>query len=151
MTEYLILSLNRALPLVWEYNRQTTFNLTFSRTYGNIPKSVLTRDASTGTTGVTFDLNSTARRIFRIFGTPPRPTSLPQGVNDVSARLYWTAFRLDNWTGNPQFRIDLHYANPNDTPGQYITSFTPSIIESPLRLPARLEYEVCDRPRAYRG
>jgi hypothetical protein len=46
MTEYLILSLNRALPLVWEYNRQITFNLTFSRTYGNIPQSILARIAS---------------------------------------------------------------------------------------------------------
>jgi hypothetical protein len=36
---------------------------------------------------------------------------------------------LDSWTGSPQFRIDLHYANPNDTPGQYITSFTPSVID----------------------
>ena len=131
MTEYLILSLNRALPLVWEYNKQITFNLTFSRTYDSIPRSTLERDASTGGVGITFDLNSTTKRIFRTFGTPPRPTSLPQGVKDVSAKLYLyrIAFMLNNWTGNPQFRIDLHYANPNDTPGLRITSFTPSIIE----------------------
>jgi hypothetical protein len=49
MTEYLILSLNRALPLVWEYNRQITFNLTFSRTYGNIPQSVMREIQVTGT------------------------------------------------------------------------------------------------------
>jgi hypothetical protein len=126
MTEYLILSLNRALPLVWEYNRQIAFNLTFSRTYGNIPRSVLTRDGSSGTAGTTFDLNSTARRIFRVFGTPPQPSVA--GVARISRpRLYRVAFTLFVWTGNPQFRIDLHYANPDDTPGSRIASFTPSV------------------------
>jgi len=131
MTEYLILSLNRALPLVWEYNKAIIFNLTFSRSFGNIPRSILERDASTGGLGVLFDLNSTSRRIFRTFGTPPRPTSLPQGVKDISAKLYLyrIAFMLQNWSGNPQFRIDLHYANPDDTPGLHITSFTPSVID----------------------
>jgi hypothetical protein len=46
--------------------------------------------------------------------------------------LRWTwasGFTLKSWTGNPQFRIDLHYANPDDTPGQYITSFTPSVYD----------------------
>jgi hypothetical protein len=131
MTEYLILSLNRALPLIWEYNKQITFNLTFSRTYDNIPRSVLTRDASTGSIGTAFQIDSTAKKVFRTFGTPSQPTSLPQGVKDISAKLYFyrTAFMLHNWSGNPQFRIDLHYANTDDTPGQYIASFTPSIID----------------------
>jgi hypothetical protein len=130
MTEYLILSLNRAHPLVWEYNKQITFNQTFSRTYGGIPRSVLTRDASTGSLGTAFQIDSTAKRVFRTFGTPPQPTSLPQGVKSVSRpRLYQIAFMLHLWTGNPQFRIDLHYANPNDTPGSHIASFTPSIID----------------------
>ena len=130
MTEYLILSLNRALPLVWEYNKQIAFNLTFSRTYGSIPRSVLARDASTGSLGTTFQIDSTAKRVFRTFGTPPQPTSLPQGVKSVlRPRLYQIAFMLHSWNGNPQFRIDLHYANANDTPGTFITSFTPSIID----------------------
>jgi hypothetical protein len=125
MTEYLILSLNRALPLVWEYNRQITFNLTFSRTYGSIPQSVRMRQAGSGLYGPSFTLDSTAKRIFRVFGTPPQPSVT--GVKNISKpRLYRTGFTLSSWTGNPQFRIDLHYANPNDTPGQYITSFTPS-------------------------
>jgi len=128
MTEYLILSLNRALPLVWEYNRAITFNLTFSRTYGNIPKSVLARSTAGGSSA-SFTVDSTAKRIFRVFGTPPRP-SLPSGIKDVGRpKLYRTAFTLFSWTGNPQFRIDLHYANPNDTPGQYITSFTPTVVD----------------------
>jgi hypothetical protein len=125
MTEYLILSLNRALPLVWEYNRQITFNLTFSRTYGSIPQSVRMRQAGGGAGGPSFTLDSTAKRLFRLFSTPPQPSVT--GVTRISKpRLYRTAFTLGSWTGNPQFRIDLHYANPDDTPGQYITSFTPS-------------------------
>jgi len=129
MTEYLILSLNRALPLVWEYNRQITFNLTFSRTYGNLPKSILMREAVSGPFGASITLDSTAKRIFRVFGTPSQPT-LPLGVRSISRpRLYRIAYMLSGWTGNPQFRIDLHYANPDDTPGEYITSFTPTIID----------------------
>jgi hypothetical protein len=124
MTEYLILSLNRALPLVWEYNRQITFNLTFSRTFSNIPRSVMVRQA-TGTPSGYFRLDSTAKRVFRIFKTPPQP-SISNVTKIIKPRLYRTAFILGSWTGNPQFRIDLHYANPDDTPGQYITSFTPS-------------------------
>jgi hypothetical protein len=125
MTEYLILSLNRALPLVWEYNRQITFNLTFSRTYGSIPQSVRMRQAGGGAGGPSLTLDSTAKRLFRLFSTPPQPSVT--GVTRISKpRLYRTAFTLGSWTGNPQFRIDLHYANPDDTPGQYITSFTPS-------------------------
>jgi hypothetical protein len=128
MTEYLILSLNRALPLVWEYNRQITFNLTFSRTYGNIPQSGRERQASGGASGPSLTIDSTAKRIFRTFGTPPQPSVI--GVKNVSRpRLYRTGFSLYSWTGNPQFRIDLHYANPDDTPGQYITSFTPSVYD----------------------
>jgi hypothetical protein len=128
MTEYLILSLNRALPLVWEYNRQITFNLTFSRTYGSIPQSVRERRVISGTLASSLTLDSPAKRIFRTFGTPPQPSVI--GVKNISRpRLYRTGFTLKSWTGNPQFRIDLHYANPNDTPGQYITSFTPSVID----------------------
>jgi hypothetical protein len=128
MTEYLILSLNRALPLVWEYNRQIAFNLTFSRTYGSIPKSVLSRVVSVGTTPG-WRIDSTNKRIFRAFRTPPQPSIT--GVARVSKpRLYRTAFTLHSWTGNPQFRIDLHYANPNGTPGEYITSFAPAIADA---------------------
>jgi hypothetical protein len=129
MTEYLILSLNRALPLVWEYNRQITFNLTFSRTYGSIPKSVLARTITTSAGGWSgFPIDSTAKRIFRAFTTPPQPSVA--GVTRISRpRLYRTGFRLGNWTGNPQFRIDLHYANSDGTPGQYIMSFTPSVVD----------------------
>jgi hypothetical protein len=51
-------------------------------------------------------------------------------VKSVSRpRLYQIAFMLHSWNGNPQFRIDLHYANPDDTPGSLIASFTPSIID----------------------
>jgi hypothetical protein len=128
MTEYLILSLNRALPLVWEYNRQITFNLTFSRAYSNIPMSIRARQAGGGAGGPDFTIDSTAKRIFRTFGTPPQPSI--SGVARVSRpKLYRTAFSLGSWTGTPQFRIDLHYANPDDTPGQYITSFTPSVVD----------------------
>jgi len=128
MTEYLILSLNRALPLVWEYNRQITFNLTFSRTYSNIPQSVRERRVISGSLVTNFTLDSPAKRIFRIFGTPPQPSVT--GVKNISRpRFYRTGFTLKSWTGNPQFRIDLHYANPDDTPGQYITSFTPSVFD----------------------
>jgi hypothetical protein len=128
MTEYLILSLNRALPLVWEYNRQITFNLTFSRTYGNIPRSVLGRDTSSGSS-YDFVIDSTAKRLFRVFSTPPQPSVA--GVTRISKpRLYRTVFSLYPFSGNPQFRIDLHYANPDDTPGQYITSFTPSVYDT---------------------
>jgi hypothetical protein len=126
MTEYLILSLNRALPLVWEYNRQITFNLTFSRTYGSFPPSVRERHASSGSGGGNFTIDSTSKRIFRIFGTPPQPSVT--GVTSMSKpKLYRVGFTLLSRVGNPQFRIDLHYANPDDTPGQYITSFTPTI------------------------
>jgi hypothetical protein len=128
MTEYLILSLNRALPLIWEYNRQITFNLTFSRTYGNIPQSVRTRQVISSTLALNFTLDSPSKRIFRTFGTPSPPSVT--GVKSVSRpRFFRTGFTLKSWTGNPQFRIDLHYANPDDTPGQYITSFTPSVID----------------------
>jgi hypothetical protein len=128
MTEYLILSLNRALPLVWEYNRQIAFNLTFSRTYGSIPQSIRARNAGGGLVGPSFTIDSAAKRIFRTFGTPPQPSVA--GVTRISRpKLYRTAFTLSSWTGNPQFRIDLHYANPDDTPGQYITSFTPSVYD----------------------
>jgi hypothetical protein len=128
MTEYLILGLNRALPLVWEYNRQITISLTFARTYGSIPKSVLTRITNAGNWSG-FPLDSTSKRIFRTFTTPPQP-SLPAAVARVSRpRLYRTGFRLGNTTGNPQFRIDLHYANPDGTPGQHIASFTPSVFD----------------------
>jgi len=127
MMEYLILSLNRALPLVWEYNKQITFNLTFSRTYSNIPQSIHSR-ATSGTIRNPLTLDSTTKRIFRTFGTPPQPSVA--GVARISRpKLYRTAFTLRSWTGNPQFRIDLHYANPDDTPGTYITSFTPSIYD----------------------
>jgi len=124
MTEYLILSLNRALPLVWEYNRQITFNLTFSRTYNSIPQSVMARTSGSTVSGY-FRLDSTAKRVFRIFKTPPQP-SISNVTKIIKPRLYRIGFILGSWTGNPQFRIDLHYANPDDTPGQYITSFTPS-------------------------
>jgi hypothetical protein len=125
MTEYLILSLNRALPLVWEYNRQITFNLTFSRPFSNIPQSIVTRQTSTSYANQ-FRLDSTAKRIFRVFATPSQPSIT--GVTNVSKpKFYRTAFTLHNWRGNPQFRIDLHYANPDDTPGQHIASFTPSV------------------------
>jgi hypothetical protein len=125
MTEYLILSLNRALPLIWEYNRQIAFNLTFSRPFNNIPQSVVARRTSTSYANQ-FRFDSTAKRIFRVFATPPRP--MITGVTNVSKpKLYRTAFTLHNWTGYPQFRIDLHYANPDDTPGQHIASFTPSV------------------------
>jgi hypothetical protein len=125
MTEYLILSLNRALPLVWEYNRQITFNLTFSRPFSNIPQSVIGREVRGSSSGY-FQLDSTTKRIFRTFATPPRPSVT--GVTGISKpKLYRMGFVLSNWTGSPQFRIDLHYANPDDTPGQYITSFTPEV------------------------
>ncbi|MFZ8857427.1 MAG: hypothetical protein ACO2O1_04200 [Candidatus Caldarchaeales archaeon] len=125
MTEYLILSLNRALPLIWEYNRQITFNLTFSRTYGSIPRSVLGRETNTGSS-YDFVIDSTAKRLFRVFSTPSQPSVT--GIMRISKpRLYRTAFTLISFTGNPQFRIDLHYANPDDTPGEYITSFTPTV------------------------
>jgi len=125
MTEYLILSLNRALPLMWEYNRQITFSLTFSRTYGSIPRSVRARQTTGGSAGY-FTLDSTVKRVFRVFATPPQPSVM--GVKSaIRPRLYRTGFTLSNWTGNPQFRIDLHYANPDDTPGQHIASFTPSV------------------------
>jgi hypothetical protein len=128
MTEYLILSLNRALPLIWEYNRQITFNLTFSRTYGSIPKSVLTRTTNAGSFSG-FPIDSTAKRLFRTFRTPPQPTP-PAGITRIGKpRLYRTGFRFGNTTGNPQFRIDLHYANPDGTPGQHIASFTPSVVD----------------------
>jgi len=127
MTEYLILSLNRVLPLVWEYNRQITFNLTFSRTYGNIPRSILTRTTLDGSNSGFF-LDSTSKRIFRTFTTPSPPSVA--GVTRVGKpRLYRTGFRLGNWTGNPQFRIDLHYANPDGTPGQHIASFAPTVAD----------------------
>jgi hypothetical protein len=127
MTEYLILSLNRALPLVWEYNREITFSLTFSRTYGSIPKSILTRTTYDGSWSG-FPLDSTSKRIFRAFTTPSPPSAA--GVTRAGRpRLYRTGFRLGNWTGNPQFRIDLHYANPDGTPGQHIASFTPSVVD----------------------
>jgi hypothetical protein len=126
MTEYLILSLNRAHPLVWEYNRQITFNLTFSRTYGSIPQSVRERQAGGGYQGSSFTIDSTAKRLFRVFGTPS-PPSVTGVTRAGRPRLYRTGFSFYPWTGNPQFRIDLHYANPDDTPGQYITSFTPSV------------------------
>jgi hypothetical protein len=130
MTEYLILSLNRALPLVWEYNKQITFNLTFSRTWENLPRSAWVRDASTGSLFANITLDSTAKRLFHVFTTPSRPTPLPTNVRTIlTLRLFRIAFMLDSWTGSPQFRIDLHYANPDDTPGQYITSFTPSVID----------------------
>jgi len=127
MTEYLILSLSRAVPLVWEYNREITFNLTFTRNYVNIPKSTLARVAEiVGGSGPTID--STSKRIFRAFGTPPPPTV--SGVRSVSKpRLHKIAITLIDRIGNPQFMIDLHYANPNGTPGQYITSFTPVVVD----------------------
>jgi hypothetical protein len=128
MTEYLILSLNRALPLVWEYNRQITFNLTFSRTYSDIPQSIRARQAGGGAAGPSFVIDSTAKRLFRVFGTPPQP-SVTGVTRIIGPKLYRTAFTLSSWTGNPQFRIDLHYANPDDTPGEYITSFTPAVTD----------------------
>jgi hypothetical protein len=128
MTEYLILSLNRALPLVWEYNRQITFDLTFSRTYGDIPNSIITRMVGGGSSSTSFVIDSTLKRIFRVFGTPSRPSVT--GVTSVSKpKLYRAGFTLTSRSGNPQFRIDLHYANPNDTPGARITSFTPTIVD----------------------
>jgi hypothetical protein len=128
MTEYLILSLNRALPLVWEYNRQITFNLTFSRTFGSIPQSVRERQVIGSTLASSLTLDSPSKRIFRVFGTPPQPSVT--GVKNISRpRFFRTGFTLKSWTGNPQFRIDLHYANPDDTPGQYITSFTPLVYD----------------------
>jgi hypothetical protein len=127
MTEYLILSLNRALPLVWEYNKQIAFNLTFSRTYGSIPRSVRARQTTGGSAGY-FTLDSTEKRVFRVFATPPQP-SVAGVKSAIWPRLYRTGFTLSDWTGYPQFRIDLHYANPDDTPGSHIASFTPSIID----------------------
>ena len=126
MTEYLILSLNRAVPLMWEYNREITFNLTFSRTCGNIPKSTYARNTFGGSGGPTFTLGSTSYRIFRAFGTPPEPTSLGDAIA-ARPRLHKIVFTLRSHQGNPQFRIDLHYANPDGTPGAYITSFTPTV------------------------
>jgi hypothetical protein len=126
MTEYLILSLNRALPLVWEYNRQIIFNLTFSRTFGSIPASIINRVVKSGSSSASFVIDSTSKRIFRVFATPSPPSVM--GVTSVSKpKLYRVGFTLISRVGNPQFRIDLHYANPDDTPGQYITSFTPTI------------------------
>jgi len=127
MTEYLILSLNRAVPLVWEYNREITFNLTFRRTYGNIPKSIFAR-VNYAMSGNTFTLDSTSKRIFRAFGTPPEPTSLGDAIA-TRPRLHKIVFTLGSHAGNPQFRIDLHYANPDGTPGSRITSFTPSVYD----------------------
>jgi len=126
MTEYLILSLNRAVPLVWEYNREITFDLTFNRTYENIPRSTFARTGFSGAGGPSFTLDSTSTRIFRAFGTPPEP--LINGIKAIGRpRLHKIVFTLDYHAGTPQFRIDLHYANPDGTPGAYITSFTPSV------------------------
>ena len=129
MTEYLILSLNRAVPLVWEYNREITFDLTFNRTYGNIPKSMFARIGIGGGTGPSFTLNSTSYRIFRAFGTPPAPSAV-NGIKAVGRpRLHKIVFTLFGHVGAPQFRIDLHYANSDGTPGSRITSFTPSVYD----------------------
>ena len=125
MTEYLILSLNRAVPLVWEYNKEITFDVTFSRSYGNLPKSSLRRATVAGASSPTYYLDSTSKRLARIFGTPPQP--ITSGATASRPYLYRGVFYLSGWTGNPQFRIDLHYANSDYTPGAYITSFTPSI------------------------
>jgi hypothetical protein len=147
MTEYLILSLNRALPLVWEYNRQITFNLTFSRPFSNIPQSVLNRVA-TGTASGYFYLDSTAKRIFRTFATPPQPSVT--GVTRISKpKLYKMGFVFPEWRGSPQFRIDLHYANPDDTPGQYITSFTPDVRGETYGVTVGLNWG--DPPNAFSG
>jgi len=128
MTEYLILSLNRAVPLMWEYNREITFNLTFNRTYGNIPRSTLARTTPGAGTGP-FTLNSTSYRIFRAFGTPPEPSAI-SGIKAAGRpRLHKIVFSLFGHTGNPQFRIDLHYANSDGTPGSRIASFTPSVYD----------------------
>jgi len=128
MTEYLILSLNRAVPLVWEYNREITFGVMFRRTYGNIPKSILARTAGSGVSGPYLVLNSTSYRIFRAFGTPPEPSV--DGIRvAIKPRLHKIVFTLSSHAGTPQFRIDLHYANSDGTPGAYITSFTPSVYD----------------------
>jgi hypothetical protein len=69
------------------------------------------------------------KRLFRVFSTPSQPSVT--GVTRISKpRLYRTVFTLYPFSGNPQFRIDLHYANTDDTPGQYITSFTPSVYDT---------------------
>jgi hypothetical protein len=150
MTEYLILSLNRALPLVWEYNRQITFNLTFSRSFSNIPQSVVTRQAGGYDAGIIyFYFDSTAKRIFRTFKTPPQPSVT--GVKNISRpKLYRAGFALSEWTGSPQFRIDLHYANPDDTPGQYITSFMPSYYGSGVGAVA-VGFDWGNPPNAFSG
>jgi len=128
MTEYLILSLNRAVPLVWEYNREITFDVTFRRTFGNIPKSTLARTGYPGASGPSFTLDSTSKRIFRAFGTPPEPSIEGIGAT-TKPRLHKIVFTLGSHAGTPQFRIDLHYANSDGTPGAYITSFTPSVYD----------------------
>ena len=130
MTEYLILSLNRAVPLVWEYNREITFDVTFRRTYGNIPQSMFARTGYGGVGGPSLYMDSTSKRIFRAFGIPPEPSA----INGIKAagrpRLHKIVFTLESHAGNPQFRIDLHYANPDGTPGSRITSFTPSVYDN---------------------
>ncbi len=126
MTEYLILSMNRALPLIWEYNREITFSVTFSRNFGSIPKSIFQRTTASGVSGPSFVIDSTSKRIFRAFGTPTEPPAI-SGIKSYSKpRLNRIIFSFDR-VGNPQVRFDLHYANSDGTPGQYITSFSPTI------------------------
>jgi len=141
VTEYLVLSLNRAVPLVWEYNREITFDVTFSRSYSNLPKSNLRR-ASAASIDSSYYLDSTSKRVARIFGTPPQPTI--SGATASRPYLYKSIFYLSYRTGNPQFRIDLYYVDPTSyIPTTYITSFTPSIASD------RVYIDFGDPPNAF--
>ena len=132
MTEYLILTQSRAIPLVWEFNKEIPFNLTFSQSFsGSFPKSRLARSVGSSAGSTTIRINDGFKIIFRSFGTPSAPTSVPNGVKIITKpRLLRLAFTLSSWTGNPQFRIELRYANSDGTPtNTTLASFTPSVFD----------------------
>jgi hypothetical protein len=58
MTEYLILTQSRAIPLVWEFNKEIPFNLTFSQSFsGSFPKSRLARSVGSSAGSTTIRIN----------------------------------------------------------------------------------------------
>jgi len=114
MTEYLILTLERALPLVWEYQRQIgpwRVDIGPYNVEAGLPNSRHTMNYSGTGTSITF--NTTNHRAFWSFKTPALSDlpSLPSGIGRLKPRLYDARITASK-TGSPTNILELWLADP---------------------------------------
>jgi hypothetical protein len=115
MTEYLILTLERALPLVWEYQKQisSSVNVGPYNVGAGLPNSRHKIDFSGS--GSVINFNTTDHRIFSSFKTPALSDlpSLPSGIaGRLKPRLYNARITPSSVSGSPTNILELWLADP---------------------------------------